>query len=130
MKHHSPSRQPSSITQHPSSVLVVLVTCPSQAVARRLAQRLIERRVAACVNVILGVESTFRWQGKVERCREALLFIKTTAARFERLRRAVLRLHPYDVPEIIALPVVAGHLPYLRWIAASGLTSVARDRHT
>ena len=102
--------------------MVALVTCPSPAVARRLARRLVDERVAACVNVVLGVESTFRWQGKVERCREALLLIKTTAARFKELRRAVLRLHPYDVPEIIALPVVAGHPPYLRWVAANSLT--------
>ena len=102
--------------------IVVLVTCPSQAVARRLAQRLVGEHLAACVNVVPGVESTFRWQGKVERCREALLLIKTTAARFKELRRAVLRLHPYDVPEIIALPVVAGHPPYLHWVAANSLT--------
>ena len=100
-------------------MVVVLVTCPTAAVARRLARRLIRSRVAACVNAVPAVESTFRWQGKIERCREALLVIKTTAAGFERLRRAVLRLHPYDVPEIIALPVVAGHPPYLRWVGSA-----------
>ena len=101
------------------NVVVVLVTCPTRAVASRLAQRLIGERVAACVNVIPDVESTFRWQGKIERCRETLLVIKTTATRFTQLKRAVLRLHPYDVPEIIALPVVAGHAPYLRWVVDS-----------
>ena len=102
-----------------SQVVVVLVTCPSPAVARRLARRLVADRVAACVNLVPSVESTFRWQGKIERCRETLLIIKTTAAGFERLRRAILRLHPYDVPEIIALPVVAGHPPYLRWVGSA-----------
>ena len=106
-------------------IIVVFVTCPTPVVARRLAQRLIERRLAACVNAVPAVESTFRWQGKIEYCRETLLIIKTSAARFERLRRAIKDLHPYDVPEIIALPVVAGYAPYLRWVMAS---SQAIDR--
>ena len=97
----------------------MLVTCPSRAVARRMAARLIERRLAACVNLVPAVESVFRWQGKTERCREALLVMKTTAARFIALKRAVLALHPYHVPEIIALPVTAGHAPYLDWVARS-----------
>ncbi|MBI2495744.1 MAG: divalent-cation tolerance protein CutA [Candidatus Omnitrophica bacterium] len=102
-----------------AELLVVLVTCPTCAIARRLASTLVEERLAACVNALPGVESIFRWQGKVERCREVLLLIKTTARRFERLRRAVMALHPYDVPEIIALPIVAGHRPYLRWVRSS-----------
>ena len=106
-----------------SQVVVVLVTCPSPAVARRVAQRLVVEHVAACVTVVPGVESTFRWHGKIERCREALLIIKTTAARFEQLARAVIRFHPSDVPEIIALPVVAGHPPYLHWVASSTSTA-------
>ena len=99
--------------------LVVLVTCPTRAVAWRLADALVKRRLAACVNVLPGMESTFRWQGKVDRCRETLLVIKTTARRFPQLRAAVRTLHPYDVPEIIALPIVAGHAPYLRWVRSS-----------
>ena len=107
----------------PSRVVVVLVTCPSDALARRLAQRLVSERLAACVNAIPSVESTFRWQGKIERCREALLIVKTTAARVAQLKRAVIRLHPSDVPEIIALPVVAGHPPYLQWVVSSTSTA-------
>ena len=103
--------------------IVVLVSCPSRAIARRLASRLVEGRLAACVNILSGVDSTFRWQGKTERCREVLLLIKTTRRRFERLRRAVVALHPYEVPEIIALPIVAGHQPYLRWVRASVVRS-------
>lgn len=102
--------------------LIVLVTCPTRKVARRLADKLVNGRLAACVNVLPGIESTFRWQGKVDRCREMLLVIKTTARRFPQLRAAVRKLHPYDVPEIIALPVVAGHAPYLRWVRSSVLT--------
>jgi periplasmic divalent cation tolerance protein len=99
--------------------VVVLVTCPTRAVARRIAKRLVGERLAACVNVIAGVESVFWWRGKVDRAREWLLLIKTTAPRFERLKQAVLAAHPYEVPEVIALPVVAGHEPYLKWIQAS-----------
>ena len=101
-----------------SRTIVVLVTCPSQAVGRRLAHHLIHARVAACVNVVPGLESVFWWEGKVDRCREVLLVIKTTAARFAGLRAAVLARHPYKTPEIIALPIVAGHPPYLQWVCS------------
>ena len=100
-------------------IIVVLVTCPSRAVAARLARQLVARRLAACVNIVPGLTSLFWWKGKIDRCRETLLLIKTTAAGFEPLRRAVLALHPYDVPEIIALPVGAAHPPYRRWVAAN-----------
>jgi len=99
--------------------LVVLVTCPSQASARRLAAHLIRSRVAACVNVIGQVESLFWWKGKSESAREYLLMIKTSRSRFEALRRTVVAHHPYDVPEVIALPIAAGHAPYLVWIQRS-----------
>ena len=100
-------------------VLVVFVTCPSAAVARRLARYLVRRRLAACVNVVPGLTSYFHWAGKLERARETLLILKTTAGTFAPLRRALLTLHPYDSPEIIALPVVAGHAAYLRWVRTS-----------
>jgi periplasmic divalent cation tolerance protein len=100
-------------------VVVVLVTCPTRAVARRLGTRLVTRRLAACVNVVPGVESVFRWRGKLDRCREVLLLIKTTAGRFEALRRAVLSLHPYETPEILGLPVASGHGRYVRWVRTS-----------
>ena len=99
-----------------SAVVVVLVTCPTRAVARRLANRLVKDRLAACVNALPGIESTFWWQGRVDRCREVLLVIKTTAGRFPLLKRTVTQLHPYEVPEVIALPLVAGHRPYLAWV--------------
>ncbi len=106
-----------------SKVVVVLVTCPTRAVARRIARELVIRRLAACVNVVGAVESTFSWKGKIERCQESLLMIKTTAASFQALRRAILALHPYEVPEVIALPVIAGHQTYLRWVASSVASS-------
>ena len=102
-----------------SEVVVVLVTCPTSPVARRLANHLITHRLAACVNIVGGVESIFRWKGKTQRCREILLVIKTTRARFASLQRTILSLHPYDVPEVIALTVVAGHRPYLQWVRSS-----------
>ena len=105
--------------------IVVFVTCPNRAIARRIATALVTRRLAACVNLLPVIESTFRWQGKIDRCREALLVIKTTRPRFAALRRAVVGLHPYDVPEVIALPVVDGHPPYLTWVRRS----VSRPSH-
>lgn len=100
-------------------IIAVLVTCPNRAVARRIGEHVIARRLAACVNIVPGLLSLFRWKGRIERSPEVLLIIKTTAAGFERLRRAVVSVHPYDVPEIIALPIAASHLPYRRWVAAA-----------
>jgi len=99
--------------------LVVLVTCPSQRHARRLARTLVRGRLAACVNVVPAVASVFWWRGKVEQARESLLIIKTPERRFEPLRRAILAGHPYDVPEVIAVRVTRGHPPYLRWVRES-----------
>jgi periplasmic divalent cation tolerance protein len=76
----------------------------------------VSRRLAACVNILPSVQSLFWWQGHVDQATETLLIIKTTAARFEALRRAVCALHPYEVPEVIALPIQRAHPPYLRWI--------------
>lgn len=99
--------------------IVVLVTCPNLIHARRIATTVVKQRAAACVNVVPGITSIFRWQGKVDRAREVLLVMKTTARRFSLLARLVRHLHPYDVPEIIALPISAGHPPYLRWVRDS-----------
>lgn len=105
--------------------VVVLVTCESAKQARRIARALVDARLAACGNVLEApVRSIYRWKGKVESAREYLLMMKTSRRRFAALRDTVKRLHSYDVPEIIALPIEAGSAEYLRWIdaciAASG----------
>lgn len=100
--------------------LVVLVTCGSRAEARKIARDVVEARLAACVNILgAPVESVYRWKGKVESANEVLMVMKTTRARFAKLREAVLTAHSYDVPEIIALPVAAGSAKYFDWIADS-----------
>ena len=97
--------------------LVVLVTCSSMAEAQRIARGVVEGRLAACVNILPGVvHSIYRWKGKVESARERLLLIKTSRKRLAKLRTAVERLHSYDVPEFVALPIAAASPAYLAWI--------------
>jgi periplasmic divalent cation tolerance protein len=100
-----------------TDALVVLVTAPTPERAAEIARALVEERLAACGNVVQGVRSIYRWEGKVHEDAEALLVLKTTRARFDALRDRVLALHPYEVPEVIALPVEAGSARYLAWIA-------------
>ena len=100
----------------PATVLLVLTNCPDQATADRIATALVENRLAACVNVLPPVESTYRWQGAVEQAVEVPLLIKCTRERYPALEEALRQLHPYTVPEIIAIRVVAGFAPYLRWV--------------
>ncbi len=100
-------------------VIVVLVTCPSQEVGEEIAQVLVKGRLAACVNVVPGLTSIYRWEGKISRDAESLLVIKTRRAKLPALSRRVKAIHPYSVPEVIALPIVAGSGPYLTWIRHS-----------
>ena len=100
-----------------SDKLVVLVTCSSTAEALRIARGVVQARLAACVNILPGeVTSIYRWKGKVESAKERLLLMKTSRKRLAKLRAAVERLHSYEVPEFIALPIVAGSPAYLDWI--------------
>jgi periplasmic divalent cation tolerance protein len=100
--------------------IVVLVTCGSKNEARRIAEALVERRLAACVQEMGGsVRSTYRWKGKIESAREFLLVIKTARKRFSAVSKLVKELHSYEVPEIIALNVADGSREYLKWIADS-----------
>ena len=99
-----------------TAACLVLVTCPARH-APRIASALVKRRVAACVNVLPGIQSVFRWQGKVEEAAESLLLIKTTRRRYRALERAVRELHPYELPEVIALSIPRGFPPYLAWLA-------------
>ena len=97
--------------------VVVFCTFPDDDRARAIAEALVERRLAACVNLLPGVESIYRWEGKVERAGEVLAVIKTT--RYPELEAALKELHPYEVPEILALPVAAGLAGYLAWLGES-----------
>jgi periplasmic divalent cation tolerance protein len=98
--------------------VVVLITAPSTEVAQQIAAALVEQRLAACVNQLTPIQSQFIWQGKVNNEEEVLLMVKTRADLFkEQLIPAVLAVHPYEVPEIIALPIVMGLDSYLDWIA-------------
>jgi len=101
-----------------SAHLIVLVTSPA-AEAPSLAKSLVEERLAACVNIVPGLRSYYRWEGQVEEDDEVLCILKTQAQLFEQLRQRLTELHSYEVPEIIALPIVAGNQPYLEWITAS-----------
>ncbi len=100
-----------------TDALVVLVTTPTPERAAEIARALVDERLAACGNVVPGLRSIYRWEGKVQDEPEALLLLKTTRDRFEALRDRVLALHPYDVPEVVALPVEAGSARYLAWLA-------------
>jgi periplasmic divalent cation tolerance protein len=102
-----------------SGRVVALSTVGTAEDAERIARALVERRLAACVNVVPGVVSFYRWKGAVEKDEERLLVIKTRAERLEALREALVELHPYEVPELVALPVEAGHAPYLAWLDES-----------
>jgi periplasmic divalent cation tolerance protein len=114
-KPNSESREPDSMTDK----RLVLTTCGSQDEAQRIAKKLVEHRLAACINIVPQIESVYRWQGKVESATEWLLLIKTTAAAFERLRGALMKLHSYDVPECIEVAIEDGSAAYLEWIAES-----------
>jgi periplasmic divalent cation tolerance protein len=98
----------------------VLVTCATLTEARRIARTVVSNRLAACVNIILSpIESFYTWKGKLERAREYLLVMKTTAKRLAELEREVTRIHSYEVPEFIALPITEGSSDYLAWLQES-----------
>jgi len=97
---------------------LVLSTCPRDRAAS-IAESLVREGVAACVNIVEKVESIYVWEGKLNHDPESLLFIKTAAGRREDLRRAILRLHPYQVPEVVEIGIAGGNPAYLAWVAAS-----------
>ena len=98
--------------------LIVLNTADSMEVASKIARALVEGGAAACVNIVPGVRSIYRWQGKLCDDEELLLIIKTTESRFEDVRTKIRALHPYELPEIIAVSIAAGDTEYLRWLSA------------
>ena len=100
----------------PEQALVVLCTCPAGQTGAEIAKALVAERLAACVNRLPGAHSTFLWEGRIAEDTEELLLIKTAAARFDALAARLAELHPYELPEIIAVPIAAGSADYLDWI--------------
>jgi periplasmic divalent cation tolerance protein len=103
----------------PTPHQLVLCACPDQATAHNIAEQLVDRQLAACVNILPGITSVYQWQGKRENSQEHLLLIKTTHAAYEALEQALSNLHPYELPEIIAVPIARGSDAYLDWISQS-----------
>ena len=99
-------------------VLLVMTNLPDMQAAKNLAHTLVQARIAACVNLLPGVQSIYRWQGKVEEASEVTLQIKTVASRYHQLEQEIIAVHPYALPEVIALVVHEGHAPYLHWITS------------
>jgi periplasmic divalent cation tolerance protein len=103
----------------PTDSLVVLCTLPDREQATRLARALVEERLAACANLVPGLTSVYRWQGAIQQDEEVLLLVKTTQAVYTRLEQRIRALHPYELPEIIAVPIQTGQADYLKWIQES-----------
>lgn len=95
---------------------IVFCTCPNAEIAERIARTLIEERLAACVNAIGGIVSTYRWKDAIEVDDEVLLLIKTTSDRLDAMQARLIELHPYEVPELLAIEPTAGLAPYLAWL--------------
>ena len=103
-------------SEAPDDVRVALVTAPDDEVARQLARTLVDERLAACASCVPGITSVYRWEDAIQEDAEVLIMLKTCADRAEALAERVLALHPYDVPEVIWLPVSGGAVPYLDWV--------------
>ena len=101
-----------------TAYVLAVTTVPSTEEGRRIVKELVDRRLIACGNVLPGATSIYRWKGAIEESAEALVLMKTTAGRWPELVRAFPALHPYDVPELIALPIIGGHAAYLEWLSA------------
>src|SRR5271156_6365782 len=99
-----------------SEYLSVYVTAPSLDVAHKIGRALVGERLAACVNLISGMHSIYRWQSKIETSSEVVLIAKSRASRYEEIERRIMELHPYDCPCTVAWPIAAGHQPYLDWL--------------
>lgn len=102
--------------------LLVLTNCPDEATANAIALAVVEAKLAACVNILPRVQSIYRWQGRVESTSEIPLLIKSTATIYPQLEQSIRDLHPYEVPEIIALPITQGLPAYLNWVTAETLS--------
>ncbi|MFA6078342.1 MAG: divalent-cation tolerance protein CutA [Candidatus Omnitrophota bacterium] len=99
--------------------IIVYICCASRKEASAIAGQVVSNRLAACANIIPGIDSIFWWKGRIEKAKEVLLILKTTAVKFRELENTVKRIHSYELPEIIAVPVAAGSKDYLSWIKDS-----------
>lgn len=99
------------------AIWLVMTNVPDIATAQSMARMLVDAKLAACVNILPAVQSVYRWQGAVEEAGEISLLIKTTQQHYPQLQQAIVAAHPYDLPEVIAWPLAAGHQPYLQWVA-------------
>lgn len=99
-----------------NSHLLVYCTCPDEKTAETIAQALVEEGLAACVNIMPAVKSVYRWKGEVESTAESLLLVKITSGAYENTERRIVELHPYELPEVIGVPIVAGLQAYLAWL--------------
>jgi periplasmic divalent cation tolerance protein len=105
-----------------SEVLLVMTNTPDIGVARKIAAHLLEKKLAACVNIVSACESHYRWRGKLESAGEVQVLIKSTAGRYAEIEAAILAVHTYELPEIIAVPVLKGSPGYLAWVAEETAT--------
>jgi len=110
-----------------SNELIVLVTTPNKDDAATIAEALVSRRLAACVNIIAAIDSIYRWEGKVTRDTEALMIIKTTGERYSELERRVKELHSYSTPEVVAVRIERGSEDYLQWLRESTTDETRED---
>ena len=106
------------------SALIVITNAPGRDVAYKIAHALIERKLAACVNILAECTSVYRWQGKLETATEVPLLIKTRAAIYDDVEAAIKSLHPYELPEIVAVPIERGLPAYLEWVGAETVTEI------
>ena len=106
------------------SALIVITNTPDREVALKIARELVERRLAACVNILAECTSVYRWQGRIETATEVPLLIKTRAAIYAEVEAAIRSLHPYELPEIVAVPIERGLPDYLDWVGAATVTEI------
>ncbi len=107
-----------TLNAYATAYLLAVTTVPSVTVGRTLVRALVERRLVACGNVVPGAVSIYRWKDAIEETEEAVVLLKTTVERWQELKAVLPTLHPYEVPELIVLPIAGGHRPYLDWLSA------------
>ena len=107
------------IVENQAEFCLVISNCPDHAVAVKIADTLVERELAACVNILPEIKSIYKWKGKLERDAEHMLLIKTEKTRYDAVQEAILAMHPYELPEIIAVPIAKGLPDYLAWVSNS-----------